>query len=447
VVEVFVSATETQLGGSLAAGDLKEAWPVLSLDERLEGVRLLAIDDLENLLPGIAPRDQGDLLLAAPPDEARAWLRFLPPDDVADLVQQAPATERARLLDLLDPATRREVTALLAYAEDEAGGLMNPRYARLRPDMRVDEAVSYVRRQSSTQLETIYYLYVIDAAQRLVGVVSFRELFLARPDRLVGDLMATDLVTLPEGMDQEVVSKIFAEHDLVALPVVDEAGRMKGIVTGDDIVDVVREEATEDIQKFGGMEALEGPYLEMPFWSMLRKRAGWLSFLFFGELLTATAMGYFEHSIARAVFLALFVPLIISSGGNSGSQASTLVVRALALGELGLADWWRVVRRELASGLVLGGILGAFGLVRVLATDGVLADYQGHGAALAITLATSLVGVVTFGTVVGSMLPLVLRRLGFDPASASAPLVATLVDVSGIVIYFLAASFFLADLL
>jgi len=260
-------------------------------------------------------------------------------------------------------------------------------------------------------------------------------------------VMTTDLVTIPAGMDQEQVSAIFAEHDLIALPVLGESGQMKGIVTADDIVDVVREEATEDIQKFGGMEALEAPYLETPFWAMLQKRAGWLAVLFFGEMLTATAMGYFERQIAEAVFLALFVPLIISSGGNSGSQASTLVVRAMALGELDLRDWWRVVRRELASGLVLGGILGAFGLLRVLIWQGVFDAYGGHGVALACTLAASLVGVVTFGTLVGSMLPLILRRLGFDPASASAPLVATMVDVSGIVIYFVAASFFLAELL
>jgi magnesium transporter len=444
-VEVFVSASEMQLGG--LAADLKEAWPVLSVDERLEGIRLLAIDDLEDFLLGIPPREQAELLGAAARHEARAWLRFLPPDDVADLVQQAPAGERGSLLDLLDPPSRRDVTALLAYAEDEAGGLMNPRYARLRPDMRVDEAIAYVRRQTSAQLETIYYLYVIDAGQCLVGVVSFRELFLARPDRPVRDVMTTDVVTVPEAMDQEIVSKIFAEHDLIAIPVVDADRRMKGIVTVDDIVDVVREEATEDIQKYGGMEALEAPYLETPFWSMLQKRAGWLAVLFAGEMLTASAMGYFERSIAQAVFLALFVPLIISSGGNSGSQASTLVVRALALGELGVTDWWRVVRRELASGLVLGSILGVFGLLRIVLWQGAFDSYDGHAVALALTLAASLVGVVTFGTLAGSMLPLLLRRVGFDPASASAPLVATLVDVTGIVIYFLAASFFLADLL
>jgi magnesium transporter len=442
-----VSASATQFGEGLEAGDVREAWAVLSLDERLEALRLLGIDDLEDLLHSIPARDQVDLLRAATPYEARVWLRFLPPDDVADLVQQAPAPERATLLELLDATGRREVTALLAYAEDEAGGLMNPRYIRLRPDMRVDEAISYVRRQATAQVETIYYLYVIDADQHLVGVVSFRELFLAPPDRTVRDVMTDDVVTLPEEMDQEVVSQIFAEHDLLAIPVVDESGRMQGIVTVDDIVDVVREEATEDIQKLGGMAALDEPYLEMPFWSMLRRRGGWLSVLFAGQMLTATAMGYFEHAITTVIFLALFVPLIIASGGNSGSQASTLVVRALALGELGLADWWRVVRRELASGLVLGGLLGLLGLLRILIWEGAFGAYGEIATALALTLAASLIGVVTLGTLVGSMLPLVLRRFGFDPASASAPLVATVVDVTGIVIYFMAASVFLADLL
>jgi len=244
-----------------------------------------------------------------------------------------------------------------------------------------------------------------------------------------------------------VVSAVFAEHDLLAVPVVDDDGRMMGIVTHDDIVDVVREEATEDVHKMGGMEALEAPYLETPFWEMLRKRAGWLAVLFAGEMLTASAMGYFEREIAQAVFLVLFVPLIISSGGNSGSQASTLVVRALALNELGVRDWYRVIRRELASGLVLGTILGMLGFARILVWSGVFDSYGGHALELGLTLAVSLVAVVTFGTIVGSLLPLGLRRLGFDPASASAPLVATLVDVSGVIIYFIAASFFLRDFL
>ena len=440
-------ATDPVLGSTLQAAELTDAWAVLSLAERLEGLRLLPTEELETLLAALTPREHKDVLLAAPTHEARTWIRLLPPDDLADVIQEAESHDRGRLLDLLDPTGRREVVALLAYAEDEAGGLMNPRYARLRPDMSVDEAISYLRRQTQRQVETVYYLYVLDTEQRLMGVISFRELFLAGSERRVRDVMRSDVVTVHEEMDQEAVSEVFARHDLLAIPVIGEDGRMKGIVTVDDIVDVVREEATEDLQKMGGMAALESPYLETPFWEMLRKRAGWLAVLFAGEMLTASAMGYFEHEIAQVVFLALFVPLIISSGGNSGSQASTLVVRALALGELGLRDWWRVIRRELASGAVLGAILGVLGFARILVWQGVFDAYGPHTAPLGLTLAASLVAVVTFGTLVGSILPLGLQRLGFDPASASAPLVATVVDVSGIVIYFLAASFFLGDFL
>jgi magnesium transporter len=324
---------------------------------------------------------------------------------------------------------------------------MSPRYARLRPEMRIDEALSYIRRQTREQIETVYYLYVLDAQQRLLGVVSFRDLLMAPPDRTVRDVMHTDVVTVHEDMDQEAVSALFAHHNYLAVPVVDEAGRMKGIVNVDDIVDVVREEATEDLQKLGGMTALEIPYLETPLRDMLRKRGGWLSVLFVGELLTATAMTYFEHEIARAVFLAVFIPLIISSGGNSGSQASTLVVRALSLGELGLRDWWRVAGREIVSGLSLGAILGLLGFARVLLWQATFGTYGGHSLALALTVAGSLVGVVTFGSLAGAMLPLLLKRVGVDPAVASAPLVATLVDVSGIIIYFLTASLFLRELL
>jgi magnesium transporter len=259
--------------------------------------------------------------------------------------------------------------------------------------------------------------------------------------------MRTNVVTIPEEMDQEAVSELFRQHGFLAMPVVDANGRMKGIVTVDDIVHVVHEEATEDIQKLGGMEALQAPYLEVGFFDMMRKRAGWLSVLLVGEMLTASAMGYFEEEIARAVVLALFVPLIISSGGNSGSQASMLVVRAMALGELRLRDWWRVVRREFAAGLTLGAVLATIGFVRVVLWESMFHIYGEHHLLIAATVAASLIGVVTFGTLAGSMLPLVLHRLGFDPASASAPFVATLVDVSGIVIYFTMASLLLTGAL
>jgi len=324
---------------------------------------------------------------------------------------------------------------------------MSPRYARLRPEMSVDEAISYLRRQTRQHVESVYYLYVLDAEQHLLGVVSFRDLFSAQPDKRVRDVMHTDVVTVPEDMDQEAVSKLFAEHNFLAMPVVDAERRVKGIVTVDDIVDVVQEEATEDIQKLGGMEALDAPYLSIGFGAMLRKRGGWLSVLFLSEMLTASAMAVFEKEIARAVVLALFVPLIISSGGNSGSQASTLVVRALALGELTLRDWWRVIRREFMAGLSLGLILATIGFCRIMAWQAVFHLYGEHYFLIASTVAFSLIGVVMFGTMAGSMLPLLLRRLGFDPASASAPFVATLVDVTGIVIYFSVASVILSGTL
>jgi magnesium transporter len=270
----------------------------------------------------------------------------------------------------------------------------------------------------------------------LQGVVSFRELLSARTDAQVKDIMRTDVVTVDEQMDQEQVSRVFAEHDLIAIPVVDEQHRMKGIVTVDDIVDVVNAEATEDIQKMGGSQTLGAPYLAVGPFEMVRKRVGWLAALFIGEMFTATAMAYFEDEIARAVVLALFVPLIISSGGNSGSQASTLVIRAMALGEVRLRDWWRVVRRELLAGVVLGFALGTIGFLRIVVWQKFRPTYGEHSLAIAFTVFTSLIGVITFGTLAGSMLPFILRRCGVDPASASAPFVATLVDVTGLVIYF-----------
>lgn len=436
-------ATESPGRQALQAAELKEAWPLLSPAERVEGFGLLPRPEAEDFLLELPARDQAELILGLPPAERRSWMRILPPDDVADMIQAAPAEEHEALLALLDGPTRTEVVGLLAYAEDAAGGLMNPRYARLRPDMSVDEAISYLRKQARERLETIYYIYVLDAEQHLLGVVSFRELFSARPDRKVRDVMRTDLVTVDEQMDQEAVSRLFAQHDLIAIPVVDAERRMKGIVTVDDIVDVVQEEATEDIHKFGGLEALDAPYLEIGFWKLVKKRAGWLSALFLGEMLTATAMGRFEDEIARAVVLALFVPLIISSGGNSGSQASTLVVRAMALGELTLRHWWRVFHREVLSGLSLGSILGLIGFARILLWEALFHTYGEHYLLVGLTVAMSLIGVVMFGTLAGALLPFVLRALRFDPASASAPFVATLVDVTGLVIYFTVASLIL----
>lgn len=338
---------------------------------------------------------------------------------------------------------RRELTALLAYAEDAAGGLMNPRFARIRADMSVEEAIRYIRRQAREEIETISYAYVLDAGQRLVGVVSFRELLVASADKPIRDVMTHDVVSVPERMDQEQVSRVMAQTDLVALPVVDAENRMKGIVTIDDVIDVVREEATEDIHKLGGQEALEAPYLQTPLRAMLRKRAVWLAVLFVGEMLTASAMAHYQTELAHAVILALFVPLIISSGGNSGSQATTLIIRAMALGELRPRDWWRILRREVLAGLGLGLILGMLGLFRVILWETVFHTYGSHYVLVGVTVGFSLVAVVMWGTITGSMLPFLLRACRLDPASASAPLVATVVDVSGLAIYFSAAELFL----
>jgi magnesium transporter len=310
----------------------------------------------------------------------------------------------------------------------------------VRADANVDEAISYLRKQAREKVENVYYVYVNDADRVLVGVVSLRELFAAPSDRTVRDIMSTDLVTARPEMDQEELSRLFAAHDLQAIPVVDEHGHMRGIVTVDDIVDVLREEATEDIQKIGGTEALGAPYLEVPLLEMVRKRVGWLAALFISEMLTTTAMAHFEAEITRAVVLAVFIPLIISSGGNSGSQATTLVIRAMALGEVRLRDWWIVIRRELASGLGMGIVLGLIGFSRVILWQILFKSYGPHYLLVASTIGSSVIGVVTWGTLAGSMLPFMLRRVGLDPASASAPFVATLVDVTGIVIYFSIAS-------
>ena len=436
----MISETVNEAREALSGSELQELWSSLSIGARLEAFKALSRAEAEDCFWNLSAPDQVELLLALPAVERRGWMRLLAPDDAADAVQAAPEEERDGLLALLDDLARKEVTALLAYAEDQAGGLMSPRFARVRPDMTADEAISYLHKQARERVETIYYVYVLDAQQRLVGVVSFRQLFEAPGSMTVRDLMQTEVVTVSEQMDQEDVGLLFARHSLLAIPVVDADGHMKGVVTVDDIVDVVQEEATEDIQKIGGMEALDEPYLDIGLFRMIRKRAGWLSALFMSETLTATAMGYFEHEIARAIVLALFIPLIISSGGNSGSQASTLVVRAMALGEVRLRDWWRVIRRECAAGLALGSILGMIGLFRILLWPTRATLYGEHYVLIAITVACSLIGVVLWGTISGSMLPLILRRLGFDPASASAPFVATLVDVTGLVIYFTVAS-------
>jgi len=432
------------------AADLRDAWPVLDPPDRVEGFRALSSAEAEAFFLELSAFDRARLVLGLPTIEQRWWIRALAPDDVADVVQEAPQEERTHLVQLLDEPARREVNVLLAYSEDEAGGLMNPRYARLRPDMTVDEAISYLRRQTRERVESIYYAYALDEQQRLIGVVSFRQLIMARSDARVRDVMATELVTVHEEMDQEAVSRVFAEVDLLSVPVVDSQGRMKGVVTADDIVDVVREEATEDIQKIGGTVALDAPYLQVGFLEMLRKRAGWLCVLFVAGTFTVSVIGHFQQRIEAFGYLGTFIAMIISCGGNSGSQASTLVIRAMALGEVRLRDWWRVFLRECAAGLALGVILGVLGLGRIVLWHQVFENEAGqpmYGEEFMLvgaTVALSVIGVATWGTLVGALLPFALKRFGLDPASASAPLVATLSDVTGILIFFSVALFVLS---
>jgi len=426
---------------------LLDHWSQFSYDQRQESFSKLSRTDAEELFLNLTAPDQYELIKDVPTMQKRSWVRMLAPDDAADLIQEADTEHKEEILSLLDPQTKREVLALLAYAEDNAGGIMNSRFIRLRPYMNVDEAISYIRIQAKTQVETIYYAYVLSPELKILGVVSFRELFAAAPTKKIEEIMHTDVVDIPDDLDQEQIGQIFAKHELMAIPVVDKEKRMVGIVTFDDVAQAVQEEATEDIHKIGAVEALDAPYLQIPFSEMIKKRVYWLLILFIGEMFTATALGYFEHQLERAVVLSLFLPLIISSGGNSGSQASTIMVRAMALGEVKSKDWWRVLIRELASGLTLGLCLGAIGLFRIYFWPWRETNYGEHYGYIALTVGISVVGVVLWGTITGSMLPFLLRKLKLDPAAASAPAVATIVDVTGLIIYFTVANIILGGIL
>ena len=422
---------------------LMEEWPALSTSDRRDRFAALPRTEAEELFLNLKAPDQAELLIEASALERRSWVRMLAPDDVADLIQEIGIENRNEILPLLDSGSRREVRALLAYAEDIAGGLMSSRFVRLRPDMTVDEAISYLRIQSRTQVETIYYAYVIDTDMTLLGVVSFRELFAAASSKNVNDIMKTDVAKISVDTDQEEIAKIFTQYDYMALPVIDEMGHMKGIVTFDDIAGVAEQEATEDMHKLAAIESLDAPYLQISIFEMFKKRAIWLLVLFVGEMFTANAIHAFQNEIEKAVVLTLFIPLIIASGGNSGSQASTLIIRAMALGEVRLKDWMRVFVRELMTSSSIGLLLALVGFLRVVLWPDQVSVYGEHYIAIGLSVGVSLIGVVIWGSLVGSMLPFVLRICKLDPATASAPFVATLVDVTGLMLYFSVASYFL----
>jgi magnesium transporter len=383
----------------------------------------------------LSPPEQRTILDTMPDDPLGMLLNAMAPDDRTRLLGGLDDDERRRVFRLLNEEERGEAESLLRYPPDSVGRLMTPHYVAVHADWTVREVLDYIRAHGENS-ETLNVVYVIDDRGVLVDDFHIRELLVVAVETRIGDIMDQRFVTLHATDDQRDALALFRREDRTALPVVDAQQRLIGIVTVDDMLDAAQELTTREFQQVGGSEALGEPYMQISLAKMVKKRAGWLVFLFLGEMLTATAMGFFEKEIARAVVLALFVPLIISSGGNSGSQASTLVIRALAVGEVALADWWRVMRREVLSGLALGAILGAIGFLRISVWS-VFSDLYGpHWLLVALTVAVALVGVVLWGTIVGSILPFVLRRLGFDPATSSAPFVATLVDVTGLVIYF-----------
>jgi magnesium transporter len=421
--------------------DVAEVILDLPEDEQVIIFRVLPAALAADVFEYIGIEEQQKLLRAMAHEQVVAILNEMSPDDRTALLEELPSAAARQLIRLLTPEERRVATALLGYPEDSVGRLMTPDFIQVKEDWTVQHVLDYVR-QFGRDSETLNFVYVVDERGKLIDDVRMRE-FLLRPlTAKVSEIRDQSFVALNVGDLQQDALNVFRKYDRAALPVVDSNGVLVGIVTADDMLDVAEKEATEDIQKFGGMEALEEPYMRIPVWRMVRKRAGWLVILFLGEMLTATAMANYQEELAKALVLALFLPLIISSGGNSGSQASTLMIRAMALGEVNLRDWWRVMGREVQAGLSLGVILGAIGIMRVGAWAIIGEQYfhqQPYGAhwpLVAFTVGIALVGVVLWGTLSGSMLPFLLRRVGADPATSSAPFVATLVDVTGLIIYF-----------
>lgn len=374
-----------------------------------------------------------------PPNTTATLLNELPADDRTDFLEELPSNVVRELIKLLDPEERKITLSLLGYPENSIGRLMTPDYVYVYPHNTIEEVFTTIRKYGKDS-ETINVIYVINDKGELLDDIRIREFILNPPDKKVEDLMDERYIALQAEDDQETASQVFKMNNRVALPVVSKSNKLLGIVTIDDILWVAEEEFSEDMQKMGGTAALNEPYLELPIFRLFKKRVGWLVVLFLGELLTASAMQYFQDEIARALVLTLFIPLIISSGGNSGSQASTLIIQAMAVGEVTLRDWWRVMKRELISGLLLGIALGIVGFLRILIWHSFAPGLYGeHWVLIGLTVSIALVGVVLWGSISGSMLPLILKRLGADPAVSSAPFVATLVDVTGLVIYFTVA--------
>lgn len=426
--------------------DIAEVMFELTESEQAIIFRLLPHDLATDTFEYLDFDSQMNLLKAMGKEEVASILNEMSPDDRTALLEELPGSAAKQLIMLLSHEERKIAQTLLNYPENSVGRLMTPYYIAVKPEWNMEETLSFIR-ENGNDSETLNIIYVVDSKGKLIDDIKIRDILLAPLTSKISDLMDENFIVLNVHDDQEKAVDIFKRYDRIALPVIDATGLLLGIVTIDDVLDVAEEEATEDIQKFGGMEALEESYSTVSLIDMLKKRAGWLGILFIGELFTASAMAVFETEISRAVILALFLPLIISSGGNSGSQAATLVIRALSLGEITLKDWVFVIKRELISGFFLGCFLAIIGFLRISLWHAATGIYGEHWFLIGLTVSISLIGVVLWGTISGSMLPIILKKLGADPAASSAPLVATLVDVTGLVIYFSVAILILSGTL
>ncbi|AZI66447.1 magnesium transporter [Kaistella daneshvariae] len=424
--------------------DIAERLSELRADERLIAFLKVPKEYKADVFSHLDPDFQEETIRGIGSDEVSEILNAMSPDDRTALFEDFPDELIKYSINHLNPQERRVALKLLGYNADSIARLMTPYYIQIRKEWTVKRCFQQIKKLGK-KVETMNHLYVVDERNRLIDDIMIGSLLLAEEDTLISEITDNHFVAITTTTSKEDAVPYFEKYDRSALPIVTENGVLVGIVTIDDILDQIESQNTEDIQKFGGVDALDLPYTQTSWTEMIRKRATWLVILFFSEMLTASAMGYFEHEIEKAVVLALFVPLIISSGGNSGSQAATLIIRAMALQEITLKDWWYVMRKEIVSGLCLGGILGIIGFIRIMMWQKVgFFDYGEHWIFIAFSISVSLVMIVLWGTLSGSMIPFVLKRLKLDPATSSAPFVATLVDVTGLIIYFTVAGFFLA---
>ncbi|MFI4896389.1 MAG: magnesium transporter [Phycisphaerales bacterium JB059] len=422
----------------LEHADVAEILESMELADAAVAFRVLPRDDASEVFANFSADEQEQLIEALGAERAQRVIESLDTDDRARLLDELPVEVADRIIRSLSPADRRATQAILGYDDETVGRLMTPDYVRVRPEWTVQHALEHIRRYGK-DAETVHWVYVIDEGKRLIDDIHIRQILLADPAQTIESLMDNEFIALGATDDREEAVRVMARYDRTALPVVDGRGLLVGIVTADDIADVAEEEFTEDIQKLGGMEALGSPYMNTGFREMIKKRGGWLAGLFVLQLATIGVMTIFEDHLNKAVVLALFVPLIISSGGNTGTQAASLLVRALALEEVSFKDLWKVASKELLTGLVLGSVLGGLGLLTVLTLNLTGLAETDHAWRLAFVVGTAVVGIVIWGTLIGSLFPILLQRVGADPATSSSPLVATLMDVSGLTIYFVVA--------